>query len=168
MEHCAGMTLFSYTDEDELSEHDTVVSGASSSKNSPCLKSTLQQALVDTMAGMTLFRASEKPQVSLENAMADTSCGISLYSLPDHKQMQNVRADTCGGFTMFTACEADSDSDENYAQDDVYDAETCMMASHTIMGFTDFGPALAKLRQDPETYTEEQQWLSDLAWAVCA
>jgi hypothetical protein len=171
MEHCAGMTLFSYADEDELSEEDTVVSSAgSSSRNSPNLTSTLQKALVDTMAGMTFFRTSDKPQVSLENVTAGTSCGITLYSSPDQEHdkltMQNVRADTCGGMTMFTPC--DADTDEKHAQHEGPHDEACLMASDTIMGFTDFGPALAKLRQDPERYTEEQKWLSDLAWAVCA
>jgi len=156
---CGGMTMFSFEEADsELSGNET--EDEEEFQQRPSVLAGVTKILADTVAGMTFFSRKEQDAEAL-NA-TETSGGMTLY-LGDGKRMQNVVAETCCGMTTFSECSASPDACSNC--DDC--APCCVAASDSMMGYTDFTPLLKSIQQDPESYTEEQKWMSDLAWGVC-
>lgn len=151
---CGGMTMFSWdVDESELSGDDT------EDEESTGVFSSVGKMLANTVAGMTFFRAKKQTVEDLRTT--ETMGGLTLY-LGDGKRMQNVCAETCGGITTFSEC-----ADEASAVADEEEIAPFKVASDSMMGFTDFTPLLRSMQQDPDSYTDEQKWMSDLAWGIC-
>lgn len=150
---CCGMTMFSVED-DELSETETEANVSPVGS-----MDILKQMFVDTCLGMSFFSSSKK-QMGLEELVADSVLGQTLYSNSNVEGPRDVHAETCGGVTTFSACEASVECEVEKEEN------TDDIASMSVGGFTDFSPALKKFQQNPETYTAEQKWLSELAWAA--
>uniref|UniRef100_A0A6T8KJ29 Uncharacterized protein n=1 Tax=Hemiselmis andersenii TaxID=464988 RepID=A0A6T8KJ29_HEMAN len=160
---CGGMTMFSWEDEEEaLSGHTTDEEEELEGKQTSVV-SSISKVIADTCAGFTFFR-SAKEQDFEELTATESAMGLTIYQ-GNGKRMTNVLAETCGGLTTFSERLADNSYDGESDEDGHYD-ECQEVAGESVCGWTDFTPGLRALQQRPETYTAEQQWMSDLAFGV--
>jgi len=162
---CGGMTMFSWEDEEEALSGHTTDEEEELERKGPSVVATISKVIADTCAGFSFFRSAEEPAFE-ELTATESACGLTIYQ-GDGQRMQGARAETCGGLTTFTERLADESYDAESDEECAYGEEECqVVAGESVCGWTDFAPALRKLQQRPETYTAEQQWMSNLAFGV--
>mmetsp|Transcript_10036 Transcript_10036/g.19631 ORF Transcript_10036/g.19631 Transcript_10036/m.19631 type:complete len:388 (+) Transcript_10036:166-1329(+) len=163
---CGGMTMFSWEDEEEvLSGHTTEDEEAGES--SPSAFATLSKVILNTCAGMTLFGLAKEQPAEDNITATESAFGLTLFKSDRPAFANSFQAESCCGMTTFSERLADESYDGEESEEEEYEYDLpCDVAADSVCGWTDFGPALRAIQNKPETYTAEQQWMSDLAFGV--